>query len=421
MRLTAARFSAGRLAAGAIAVAAALMAGCGSTSAQTAATTAASPIVVGVSLPLTGAFASDGQAFKRGYELWQSDVNADGGLLGRPVRLKILNDNSSQAKTAAEYRQLITADHVDLTFGPFSTLLTVPAEEAVAPHGYAMIEGAGTANLVYYNQDNLKYHNLFSPSLPVADYMKPFVDWIKSLPASERPKTAAYPSANDPFATPAVSTAQAELQKLGVHTVYADVFPEVVKDYEAPATAVAKSGADIVVLGSTDVPTVATFMSVFEKQHYVPKVFIAVSGPDQGQAFLGTVGQAPADGMMVPDGWFGLYPNAVSYAMVESYISRYGGTAASINADVAEAYSVGQVAAAAIGKTRSVSNAAIIRYLRSGATLQTVQGPVRFNAVGQNPSAAAFVFQWNGSNFSRVLPPGPGSSAVVFPKPPWTG
>ncbi|MGO9079014.1 MAG: hypothetical protein ACLQDY_08210, partial [Streptosporangiaceae bacterium] len=63
----------------------------------------------------------------------------------------------------------------------------------------------------------------------------------------------------------------------------------------------------------------------------------------------------------------------------------------------------------------------IIRYLRSGATLQTVQGPVRFNAVGQNPSAAAFVFQWNGSNFSRVLPPGPGSSAVVFPKPPWTG
>ena len=82
----------------------------------------------------------------------------------------------------------------------------------------------------------------------------------------------------------------------------------------------------MVVLGSTDVPTVATFMKVFEQNRYNPKIFIAVSGPDQGQAFENIVGKANADGMMVPDGWYGAYSNALSNAMVEEYIARYGGT-----------------------------------------------------------------------------------------------
>ena len=56
-------------------------------------------ITVGISLPLTGGFAADGQAFDKGYELWQSDVNSHGGLLGRQVKLKIVNDNSDPNET----------------------------------------------------------------------------------------------------------------------------------------------------------------------------------------------------------------------------------------------------------------------------------------------------------------------------------
>ena len=42
------------------------------------------PITVGISLPLTGQFSADGIATEHGYQLWQSNVNANGGLLGRP-------------------------------------------------------------------------------------------------------------------------------------------------------------------------------------------------------------------------------------------------------------------------------------------------------------------------------------------------
>ena len=107
------------------------------------ATTTKAPIQIGISLSLTGDFSADGQAFQRGYELWQSDVNSHGGLLGRQVKLTILNDASSPTTVVANYQKLISVNHVDLTFGPFSSLLTAPASTAVARYGYAMIEGAG--------------------------------------------------------------------------------------------------------------------------------------------------------------------------------------------------------------------------------------------------------------------------------------
>ena len=85
------------------------------------------PITIGASLSLTGDFSADGQAFYKGYELWEKDVNAHGGLLGLQVRLVILNDNSDQNQVVTNYQTLMGADHVDLTFGPFSSLLTAPA------------------------------------------------------------------------------------------------------------------------------------------------------------------------------------------------------------------------------------------------------------------------------------------------------
>ncbi len=411
-----------RLIAIATATSAALLAGCGTVGSPVSTPKTKPPIVFGISLSLSGGFAGDGQAFQRGYRLWQSDVNEHGGLLGRPVKLIILNDNSDPKKVAANYRTLITADHVDMTLGPFSSLLTIPADKAVAKYGYALIEGAGAAEEVFTSPTNLKYHNIFSPSLPVKLYMKPFVQWIKSLPASQRPKTASYPTVDDPFATPAVQTAQKDLEALGIKTMYSSdkPFKEVPSAYPAPAQAVATANAQIVVLGATDVPTVATFMKAFESARYDPKIFIAVSGPDQGQTFEGAVGKANADGMMVPDGWYGAYSNALSTAMVEEYIARYGGLASAINADVAEAFSVGEVAADAITATGGTDNAKIMRYLHGPVTLQTVQGPARFDKLGENPLSAAFISQWQSGSYVQVLPAGfAGSTQIQYPKHPW--
>jgi branched-chain amino acid transport system substrate-binding protein len=174
------------------------------------------PIVIGTSLSLTGDFSADGQAFLKGYKLWVSDVNAAGGLLGRKVKLIYLNDRSDPNQVVTNYTTLISTDHVDLTFGPFSSLLTTPASAVAARNGYAFIEGAGGAPSVFTAPANLQAHNVFDVSLPIEDEMVPFAQWVASLPASKRPKTAAYPMADDPFADPPVQLTQKALEKAGV-------------------------------------------------------------------------------------------------------------------------------------------------------------------------------------------------------------
>jgi len=426
MRLHPARFLA--LGAGA-AIAASALAGCGG--AATAQNGSNAPdILVGISLPLTGNFSADGLAFEKGYELWQSDVNSHGGLLGRQVKLKILNDNSDPAKIAGQYQQLIVDDHVQLTFGPFSSLLTAPASEIVGRYHFAMIEGAGDANVVFLDpKGDKKYHNVFSPSLPTQDYMKPFINWVKSLPPGQRPTTAAYPTTNDPVGSPAVLFAKQQLSKAGVKTVYYKQFNEVATTKQEPgayhqyAEATASKGAQVVVLGSTDPQTVAVFMKVFEQRKYLPKIFIGVSGPDQGQSFEGLVGKANANDMMVPGGWDGAYDNALSENMVEEYIAKFGGTAAGVSPDVAEAFSTGEVAADAVEHVHSTNNTAIMKYLHSkNVTLQTVQGPAKFDSLGRNPAAVAFMFQWQNGNFVQVLP-ATDKNSVHFQaqKTPWSG
>ena len=410
------------------ALAACSSSGSSSTSTTTSSSASASassstPITIGASLSLTGDFSTDGINYEHGYELWANDVNANGGLLGHKVVLKILNDNSSPTQVDTNYQTLFASDHVDLAFGPFSSLLTTPASSVAARYGYAFVEGAGGAPAVFNSPANVADHNVFDVSLPIADEMVPFVNWIASLPAGQRPKTAAYPSADDPFATPPVAIAQQMLQKLGVKTVYSKIFPEEAADYKAPADQVAASGAQIVVLGSTDVPTVAAFMQAFEQQHYTPKLFIAAAGPDQGSAFISAVGKGNAAGMLVPNGWYPGYPNSASQAMVQAYVAKYGGNASGVSADVAEAYSVGQVMAQAVAATGGTDNAKIISYLHSGVTLTSVQGPVKFDSLGENGAAAAFVSQWQagGTAFNQVLPVGTaGSVAILATKPAWT-
>jgi ABC-type branched-subunit amino acid transport system substrate-binding protein len=122
----------------------------------------------------------------------------------------------------------------------------------------------------------------------------------------------------------------------------------------------------------------------------------------------------------VPNGWFPGYRNPASQQMVREYVARYGGTASGVNADVAEAYSVGQVIEQAVTATGGTDNAKIISYLHSGVTLTSVQGPVKFDALGENGAAAAFIFQWQRGSFNQVLPAGTaGSVQIISAKPPW--
>jgi branched-chain amino acid transport system substrate-binding protein len=395
----------------------ALLAACGSSSSSKSGG-GSGPVTIGASLSLSGDFAADGQAFQRGYQLWASQQNASGGLLGRQVKLDIISDASSPAQVVSNYQKLIGSDKVQLVFGPFSTLLTLPSARVAARYGYAFVEGAGGGPAVF----GAGLHNVFDVSLPVKDDLVTFAQWVASLPAAKRPKTAAYATVNDPFTQPQIPVAQGILQAAGVKTLSTKVFPAEVTDFTPIASQVTSEKPDLTVLGSVDVPTVSAFVHTFIQQHYNPKAFIATAGPDQGAAFVKAVGTGNTNGIFVPNGWFPGYQKADSQQMVKAYTTKYGGAASDINADVAEGYAVGQVIAQAVKATGSLDNSKIISYLHSGVTLDSVQGPVKFDSVGQNTALKALTFQWQKGNYVQTLPPGtPGSKPPVYPKPPFGG
>jgi branched-chain amino acid transport system substrate-binding protein len=96
------------------------------------------PIVVGSTLSLTGAFGATGVIHKAAGETFIRWINANGGLLGRPVEWKVLNDESDPAKVAALYERLISQDRVDLIMGPYATPNIVAAQAVAQRHGYVL-------------------------------------------------------------------------------------------------------------------------------------------------------------------------------------------------------------------------------------------------------------------------------------------
>jgi branched-chain amino acid transport system substrate-binding protein len=383
----------------------------------TAATaTQAPPIKIGISLSLSGDFSADGQAFQQGYQLWADTINKNGGLLGRQVQLDIVSDASDTDQVQTNYQKLITVDKADLVFGPFSTLLTKPSSVVANRYGYALVEGAGGGPSVFTQGMN----NVFDVSLPVANNLTSFVQYVTSLPAAQRPATAAYATEDDPFTQPQVDLAKSQLEAAGVKTASYQVYPAETTDFNPIGDKIIASQAQVVIVG-TLLPDVTAFIQRFKQQHYNPQAFLATAGPDQGDQFLQAIGgAASAEAIMVPNGWYPESNNPGNTDMVKAYIAQYGGAADGISSDVAEAYSVGQVVAQAVTKNSSLDNAKLIAELHSGDTFQSVQGDVKFDSTGQNIAALAYLFQWQKGALVPVYPANAqGAVAPEFPKPNW--
>ncbi len=387
------------------------LAACGTNSGGSA--SAQGPIKIGISLSLSGDFSSDGQGFQQGYQLWADYINSHGGLLGRQVQLDIVSDASSPQQVTTNYQKLITQDKVDLVFGPFSTLLTKPASVVANRYGYAMVEGAGGGPSVFTRGLN----NIFDVSLPVQNNLDTVVGLIKSMPADQRPKTAAYATEDDPFTEPQVDRVKGLLEAAGVQTAFYKVYPAETTDFSPIALGVINSKADLVIAG-THLPDISAFMQDFRQQHYTPKMLIATAGPDQGSQFSDAVGAANTEGTMVPNGWYPKLDAFQNAEFVSAYVAKYGGTPDLVSIDAAEGYSVGQVMAQAITKIHSLNNADIIKELHSD-TFQSIQGPVKFDSTGQNTAAVAYLFQWQNSALQVVYPTDAATGKLEYPKAAW--
>jgi len=384
-----------------------------STTAPVSTTAAGPPLVIGASLSLSGDFADYADPAKKGYELWAETVNAKGGLLGHKVNLKIVDDASNPTQVVTNYQNLISADHVDLVFGPFSSFLTIPASAVANRFGYAFIEPAGGGPAVF----DLHLHNLFlAQPAPTLNHGDIFAAYILSLPADQRPKTAAYPTGDDPFTEPIVSRVRQRLEAAGIKTVYSQTYAAETVDMSPIVTRLVSDKPDLIVSGTGGAQAVAEVKGMIQA-HFTPKFLFFTNGPNDPR-FPDNVGPANAQGIFSTGDWFPQAKTTGNADFIKAYIAKYGGTAADIDQTAAEAFACGQLLELVAQRTGKIDNATIISSLHAG-TWPTVEGDLSWDADG-SPQGADILVQWVTGQLQPVYPP---EQALTSPigKPAWAG
>jgi len=388
-----------------------LAAGCSSGSSGGGGDSSSKPIVIGASLPLTGDFSQPGTASQKGYTIWQEMVNAKGGLLKRQVQLKVVDDASDQNTVVSDYNRLISQDKVGLLLGSFSSLLNIPAS-AVAERNRMVYVCPSCGSPKMFNRG---FKNIFFAQPATAVHQADlFAQWVSGLPADQRPKTAAYPAQDDPFAAPVVAGVREKLEAAGVKTVYNKVYPADTTNFDAIASAVKASRADLVAQGAVFEDGVGLVRS-FVKAGYNPRILFQTSAPSNGDQYSKGVGLANTEGVFYAVSWSPDSKYELNSDFVQAYQKKYGGVP---EEDAADAFAAAQVLQAAVEAVGSLDQTKLSEWLH-GNKVNTILGPLSWDQAGA-PQQAFILAQWQ-SGVSKIVLPQDQANApkIVNPKPNW--
>lgn len=397
------------------------------------------PIKIGASLPLTGGFAIPGQKHADGYQFCVDQINAKGGLLGRPVEL-IISDNQSDVDTViAQTERLINVDKVDMIFGTFSSKLTFPqssiTEQAQMlnpiPSGAAVkIYARGYDYLFYFQQLAAEYVGT-SPINMISDLVA----------AGDAPTSVAVVWADDFFADSiangllggTVDTGEevvqlpALLEDAGMTVVYEEMWPEEgYSDWVTLANSMKASGAEYVV-GLTASPDEAVLLvRAMQTVDYNP-VGVYLSQGTQIEFYEG-VGEA-ANGITIHAAWHpavkweGLlagepYTNQQFQADFEAAFGR------AADEDEVIPFAVCQGMEQAVIATGGTDNTAMRDWLAARTAddpVKTIIGDRYWDDTGLPIDAFFVMTQWQDGVLEFVYPVGefPGTVDLVWPKPAW--
>jgi branched-chain amino acid transport system substrate-binding protein len=388
-----------------------LVAGCSSGSSGGGGGGSSEPIVIGASLPLTGDFSQPGTASQKGYTIWQEMVNGKGGLLGRQVQLKIVDDASDQNTVVADYNRLISQDKVNLLLGSFSSLLNIPAS-AVAEKNRKVYVCPSCGSPKMFDRG---FKNIFFAQPATAVHQADlFSEWVTSLPADQRPKTAAYPAQDDPFAAPVIDGIREKLEAAGIKTVYQKVYPPDTANFDAIASAIKASKADLVAHGAVFEDGVGLVRS-FIKNGYNPKQLFQTSAPSNGDQYSKGVGAANTQGILYAVSWSPDAKYPVNSDFVQAYQKKYGGVP---EEDAADAFAAAQVLQKAVESVGSIDDQAKISDWLHNNKVDTILGPLSWDEKGA-PEQAFILAQWQGGASKIVLPQDQAQASIVNPKPNW--
>ncbi|MGH3019093.1 MAG: amino acid ABC transporter substrate-binding protein [Gaiellaceae bacterium] len=373
------------------------------------------PIRIGASLPLTGDFAEPGEAARRGYEVWMEMVNDAGGLLGRPVEMVIKDDQSDQNLVVTDYNALIDQDQVDLLLGTFSSLLNIPASAVAERAQMVYVEPAGGSPDMF----NRGFEYLFFAQQATAPHQADlFSEWVANLPEGEKPATAAYVAADDPFGAPVAEGIQEQLEAAGVETVYSEIYPPETVNFDAIASAIAAEQPDVIAQGSAGLQDGVNLITALSAAGYSPQQMFQASTPSFADQYSDAIGVENTEGIFYAVSYHVESPTPGNEEFLAAYRAKFDEDPAE---DAADGYAAAQVLQAAVEDVGSIDDQAALKDWLHENSVETILGELSWDETGA-PEQAFLLAQWQNGNEEIVLPEEAATSdTIVNPKPPWSG
>jgi branched-chain amino acid transport system substrate-binding protein len=357
------------------------------------------PLKIGASLPLTGEFSEPGKAAKQGYEVWASMVNGSGGLLGRKVELVVKDDASNQNTVVSDYNALISGDKVDLLLGTFSSLLNLPASAVAERNRMLYVEPAGGNPDIF----SRGFKMIFFSQQATADHQGDvWSKWVTELPEGKRPKTAAYPTLDDPFTTPTSEGIEAILKPAGIQTVYRDTYTVDTTNFDSIANAVKSKNPDLVVLG-TQFEDGIGLMRALRKVNFTPKWLYQTNAPSFGDQYADGIGVENTEGVFYAVSHSPEASTPGNEEFVAKYKEMFGGD--TVPEDAADAYAAGEVLQATVEANKTAAKEDQLKladWLRQNE-VDTILGPLSWDETGA-PTGEFLIGQWQDGKAEIVLP-----------------
>jgi branched-chain amino acid transport system substrate-binding protein len=338
-------------------------------------------IKIGYCLSLSGGLAANGLTARLAHQIWEDDVNASGGLLGRQVELVCMDDKTDPNSVAGIYRSLLEDEKVDLLLAGYGNNSISPAMPLVMEHEKYFVGLMGLA----VNND-LKYDRFFCMIPTGSDPNVALTQGLFTATSqlAKKPQTMAILAADAPFSKNPILGARANAAEQGIEVISEAKYSLATEDYADVVNAQTETSPDILFLCSYINDSVGLLRAVGETGIEPMLVGGAMIGPQSStvQQQLGPL----LNGVVNYEYW--LPTSAMAFPGVQELISKYQGRAGATQADALGyyvapcAYAQLQVVEQAIRGTDGLKDAELANYTHA-ETFHTVMGDVKFSSQGE--------------------------------------
>jgi len=343
---------------------------------------AADPIKIGFGMSLTGPLAANGKMSLVAMQIWEDEVNAKGGLLGRPVKLVFYDDQSTPPAVPVIYTKLLDVDKVDLVVGGYATNMLAPAMPVVMQHDKVFI---GLLGLAVNSEFHYPKYFVMAPTGGM-DSKASISQGFFEVAAAQNPKpeTLAIIAADAEFARNAAEGGRENAKKAGFKIVYDKTYPPTTTDYTPIVRAIQAANPDIVFVASYPPDSVGIVRAANEIG-LKTKLFGGGMVGLQSTSIKTQLGPL-LNGIVNYDFWIPV--PKMRFEGVDDLIKRYQEKAAGQGIDplgyymAPWAYAQLQVLGEAVEATKSLEDSKLADYIRAN-TFKTVLGDVKFGSNGE--------------------------------------